>query len=252
MAHGQLAPGRSPQAEMEIWRPSRLDRWHVARRVGVSSGKETDTMTDTTRIALALSLASLVAACGYGNRSTSDRIGAAGGTLATASGITLRVPAGALSRETEVRLVETQPRDGAMAHVEVEPHGLQLASKASLSFKVEDGNVKVTEIEHGAQGEIRHQLEKHRHGASGEIEIQVEHLAEVELEHGLTCSTVCGAGLECDDGVCKAHLEDDPATHDVGDDQGTDDPAIHDVGDDQGGTTIQPGDDKGQGGQGHT
>jgi hypothetical protein len=48
-------------------------------------------------------------------------IGAAGGSVTTASGITLRVPAGALSEPTALRIVETPPRDGAMARVELEP-----------------------------------------------------------------------------------------------------------------------------------
>jgi hypothetical protein len=31
---------------------------------------------------------------------------------------------------------------------------------------------------------------------------------EVELEHGASCATACASGQECDDGVCKAHVED--------------------------------------------
>jgi hypothetical protein len=188
-------------------------------------------MTTPNRIALTLSLATLIAACS-GHDPMSKSIGAAGGSVSTASGITLRVPAGALSSQTEVRLVETEPRSGAMARVEIEPRGLALAVPATLSFRVEDGNVRLAEIEHGPEGEVRHELEKRR--GAGEVEVEVEHLAEVEMEHGLTCAAECGAGFECDDGVCKVHVEDDPATHDVGDDDGIDDPATHDVGDDNG------------------
>jgi hypothetical protein len=188
-------------------------------------------MTTMTRIALSLSLATLIAACS-GHDPMSTSIGAAGGSVTTASGITLRVPAGALAGATEVGIVETQPRDGAMARVEIEPRGLALATPASLSFRVEDGNVRLAEVEHGPEGEIRHELERRRH--TGEVEVHLRHLGEIEMEHGLTCDVACGAGFECDDGVCKVHVEDDPATHDVGDDNGVDDPATHDVGDDNG------------------
>ncbi|CAN5184923.1 hypothetical protein BH11ACT5_BH11ACT5_01420 [soil metagenome] len=40
---------------------------------------------------------------------------------------------------------------------------------------------------------------------------------------------------------------DDPATHDVGDDNGTDDPATHDVGDDNGGDSGGSDDNSGHG-----
>ena len=176
-------------------------------------------MTTKTRFGFILSLATLVAACS-GPASTSSSIGAAGGSVTTPTGITLRVPAGALSQQTELRIVESQPRDGAMARVELEPHDLALAVPATLSFKVEDGNVKLSEVEHGAEGEVRTELEKHRH--TGEVEVEVEHLGEIEMEHGLTCDVACDAGFECDDGVCQPHVEDDPATHDVGDDNGVD------------------------------
>jgi len=211
-------------------------------------------MTTKTSFAAVLSLAALVSACSGGS-SKSTTIGAAGGFLTTSSGITLTVPAGALARETEVRVVETQPRDGAMARVALEPANLALAAPATVAFKVEDGNVRLSEIEHGPEGEVRHGLEKHRHGGRGEVEVEVHRLGEIEMEHGLTCDAACGTGFECDDGVCKAHAEDDPATHDVGDDKGTDDPATHDVGDDKGTddpATHDVGDDHGNDGPGHT
>ena len=211
--------------------------------------------TTTTRIAFTLSLASLVAACSGHDPMATSSIGAAGGSVTTSTGITLRVPAGALSSPTELRIVESTPRDGAMARVSLEPAGLALAAPATISFKVADGNVKVAEIEHGAEGEVRRELEKRRHDATGEVEVEVEHLAELEMEHGRTCQAACGDGFECDDGVCQAHVEDDPATHDAGDDAGVDDPATHDVGDD-GGVDPAPApgapvDDGGNHGAGH-
>jgi hypothetical protein len=209
----------------------------------------------TTRSALVLaftSLMTLASGCAGGAR-TSTAIGPAGGSVSTPSGITLRVPAGALDRQAEVRIVESEPEGGKMARVTLEPRGLALAAPATVTFKVEDGNVKVTEVEHGAEGEIRTELEKHR--GAGQVEVEVHHLGEIEMEHGLTCEVACGAGFECDDGACKPHVEDDPATHDVGDDNGIDDPATHDVGDDNGvdpapapGTPL---DDNGNHGAGH-
>jgi hypothetical protein len=176
-------------------------------------------MTTTTRIGFILSLSTLIAACS-GPDPMSTSIGAAGGSVTTQSGITLRVPAGALSQPTELRIVESQPRDGAMARVELEPKDVAFAVPVSLGFKVDDGNVKLSEVEHGPEGEVRHALEKQRH--AGEVEVELEHGAEIEMEHGLTCEVACGAGFECDDGLCKVHVEDDPATHDVGDDNGVD------------------------------
>jgi hypothetical protein len=206
------------------------------------------TATTTTRGALVLALTSLVTlatGCSGGAR-TSTAIGPAGGTVTTQSGISLRVPAGALAREAEVRIVESEPESGKMARVSLEPRGLALAAPATVTFKVDDGNVRLSEVEHGPEGEVRRELQKRR--GAGEVEVEVHRLGELEMEHGLTCDVACGAGFECDDGVCKPHAEDDPATHDVGDDHGIDDPATHDVGDDHGiddPATHDVGDDHG-------
>jgi hypothetical protein len=209
-------------------------------------------MTTTTRIGFILSLSTLIAACS-GPDPMSTSIGAAGGSVTTRSGITLRVPAGALSQPTELRIVESQPRDGAMARVELEPKDVAFAVPVSLGFKVDDGNVKLSEVEHGPEGEVRHALEKQRH--AGEVEVELEHGAEIEMEHGLTCEVACGAGFECDDGLCKVHVEDDPATHDVGDDNGVDPaPAPGTPADDNGvdpAPAPAPVDDKGGSTPGH-
>jgi hypothetical protein len=166
-------------------------------------------MNAPNRIAFALSFAALVSACAGGSH-TQSSIGAAGGSVSTASGITLRVPAGALSSETQIQIVESEPQDGAMARVDLEPKGLQLEKPATLSFKTDDANVKVAEVEHGPEGEVRTELAKH--DGQGEVEVEVEHLGEVEMEHGMACDPACGTGMECDDGVCKAHVEDPAPT----------------------------------------
>ncbi len=214
----------------------------------------------TTRSALVLAFTTLVTlstGCSGGAGRSAGTIGPAGGAVTTRSGITLEVPAGALAREAEIRIVESEPESGKMARVALEPMGLSLAVPARVSFKVEDGNVRVAEVEHGPEGEVRTELSKRR--GAGEVEVEVHRLGELEMEHGLACEAACGAGLACDDGVCKADDNgiDDPATHDVGDDNGIDDPATHDVGDDNGvdpapapGTTA-PVDDSGNHGAGH-
>jgi len=158
-------------------------------------------MTTTTRISLSTLLALALAACG-GADSSSGRIGAAGGTITTQSGARLDIPAGALSRETEVRLREVEPRNGAQVRIEVElPEALRLAAR--ISVKTEDSaHHKLVQIEN----EVEHGIETERHN-------EVEHAREAavksggtfELRHSAVCSTACGAGLECDDGVCKPH-----------------------------------------------
>ena len=203
-------------------------------------------MTTTIRSALVLAFTSLVTlatGCSGGASRTSGSIGPAGGSVSTRSGITLTVPAGALAREAEIRIVEGEPESGKMARVTLEPQGLALGAAAKVAFKVDDGNVRLSEVEHGAEGEIRTELEKHR--GVGEVEVEVHHLGEIEMEHGLACEAACDTGFECDDGVCQA------------DDNGVDDPATHDVGDDNGvdpapapGTTT-PIDDNGTHGAGH-
>ena len=208
--------------------------------------------TTPTRLALVLSLASLLTACSGGARS-SGTIGAAGGTVTTPSGLRLSVPPGALAQPVELRIVEVEPGGGAMARIQLEPRDLLLAAPATLTLKVEDGNVRVSEVEHAAEGEVKHQLDKQRHDARGEVEVEVHHLGELEVEHGTACDVACDTGFECDDGVCKAD--------DAGDDTGVDDPATHDVGDDHGVdpvapvAPVDPGapvvDDHGQHGAGH-
>jgi hypothetical protein len=191
------------------------------------------TPTTTNRFLLVVAATSLLtlSACSGGARS-GGTVGPAGGTITSASGLRLTVPAGALQSQVELHIVEVEPGAGAMARVQLEPHDLVLAAPAHLSFKVEDGNVRAAEVEHGAEGEVKHQLETRRHTAQGEVEVQVETLGEVELEHGATCDPACDTGMECDDGVCKAE--------DVGDDSGTDPTATGTTPDDHGTDPATP------------
>jgi hypothetical protein len=175
------------------------------------------TTSPSNRLLLATALATLATACAGGS-SSSGTVGPAGGTISSPSGVALQVPAGALSQPVALRIVEVAPGPGGVARVQLEPRGTALAAPATLSFELQDGNVVVSEVEHAAEGEVKHGLAKRRHAADSsgvvQVEVEVEDLGEVEVEHGATCDAACDAGTECDDGVCKAD--------DVGDDAGTD------------------------------
>jgi len=165
-------------------------------------------MTRTTRTSLSALFALTLAACG-GSPQQSARIGPSGGTLSTASGARLVVPAGALERETEIRLVEARPRDG-VARVEMEPHGLRLAARARISVPMPAGQGPMKLV--GIENEVEHGLEAERENEREHArEAEVEHLGEVELRHQAICLPACGAAEECDDGACKPHVEDPSA-----------------------------------------
>lgn len=175
-------------------------------------------MTNNLRNASLILSAALVAACG--NPSNSRTIGPAGGTVSTASGVTLKVGAGAVATETRIEIVDVAPRHGEQRRIELEPRGLELSGKATITVKVDDsrGAVKLVEVEteHGAQGEVEveHALET-EHGVEVENEhgreAELEHLGTLEVRDAVACDPACGAGFECDDGVCKAH--DETETH---------------------------------------
>lgn len=149
-----------------------------------------------------------LAACGggAGSSSTTQTIGAAGGTL-TAGTATLSIPAGALAQGTQVTLREGEPRhQGRAERIEVEPHGLPLAQPARVAVRVDDSNVRV-KMHDGNDDLMDVEVEDRNHGTYKTSMSQLGEI-EVELEHGAACSPACGAGQECDDGVCKAHVED--------------------------------------------
>lgn len=163
-------------------------------------------MTTTTQTTLSALFAIALAACGGSREATSStRIGAAGGSLKTASGARVDIPAGALSREVEVHLREVEPRNGAKARIEVElPAPLVLAAR--ISMKTEDSaHHKLVEVEN----EVEHGIETERHNEVEHArEAAVKHGGTFELRHAAVCAEACGAGLECDDGVCKPHGDD--------------------------------------------
>jgi len=150
----------------------------------------------------------LFAACGGGNNkaSTVQAVGSAGATL-KAGAATLTIPAGALSQSTQVTLREAEPQhQGRALRVEVEPRGTTLAQPAHLSVKVDDDNAKV-KMHDGSDDLVDTEIEDRNHGVYKTSMTELGEV-EVELEHGAACNPVCGSGQECDDGICKADVED--------------------------------------------
>jgi hypothetical protein len=178
-------------------------------------------MTRNLRNAFLFLAASTLAACG--NAGSKGTIGPSGGSLRTASGVTLSVAAGALTTETQIEIVDAAPRHGEHRRIQLEPRGLKLSGKATVTVVVDDskGPVKLVEVEteHGAEGEVEveHALET-EHGVEVETEhgreAEIDHLGELEVRDAAPCDPVCADGLECDDGLCKAHHEDPAGTDD--------------------------------------
>lgn len=162
-------------------------------------------MNRTMKLSLSAVFALALAACGGSSKSQSQpvsaRIGAAGGTIQAPS-VKLSVPAGALSQEVEIRITEVEPGHG-IARFELEPQGLALAAKATLSVDAPAGAGPTRLVE--VENEVEHALENEHEmsGAPGR-EAELDHLGEVELREMSSCSPACDAGLECDDGACKA------------------------------------------------
>jgi len=163
-------------------------------------------MTTTARVTLSALFALTLAACGGPAHEDRATIGPNGGSLTTAHGARLDIPAGALSRETEVRLREAEPRNGAAERVEVEPRDLAFSLAARLTMKSDDSaHAKLVRVEN----EVEHGIETERHNeAEHAREAAVKSGGTFELRHAASCATACDAGLECDDGACKPHGDD--------------------------------------------
>lgn len=187
-------------------------------------------MTRNLRNAVLILATTTLAACG--NAGSRGTIGPQGGTLTTPSGVTLKIAPGAVATETQVEIIDAAPRHGEHRRIELEPRGLKLSGKATVTVRVDDskGAVKLVEVEteHGAEGEVEveHALET-EHGVVVEAdharEAELEHLGTLEVRDATPCDPVCGAGFECDDGVCKDHPEDAAGNDDPpkADDPGT-------------------------------
>jgi hypothetical protein len=162
----------------------------------------------TNRIVFLAATSLAIVACGGSSSkpSTVQTVGSAGATL-TAGAATLSIPAGALTQSTQVTLREAEPRHtGRSDRIEVEPRGLSLAQPARLSVKVDDSNARV-KMHDGNDDLVSVEVEDRNHGSYKTSMGQLGEV-EVELEHGRVCTPACTAGQECDDGACKAHVED--------------------------------------------
>jgi hypothetical protein len=163
---------------------------------------------------LAAALALLAAGCGSSatsapRASQSALVGAAGATL-RAGAVTVTIPAGALSSDVQVTVREAEPHHaGGAARVELEPNDLPLAAPALVSVQVDDRNGHVKMLD-DAGNAVQVELEDPNHHTFKTVEDRLGAI-EVEVEHGAACATACAATEECDDGVCKPHVEDDPA-----------------------------------------
>jgi hypothetical protein len=162
-----------------------------------------------TRLTVVVAAAFTLIGCGGSSSarpSTTATVGAAGATL-KAGQATLTIPANAITTPTQVTLREAEPEhQGRVERVEVEPHGLALSQPAHVSVRVDDSNARVKM--HDDNDDLTEvEVEDRNHG---EYKTDMSQLGdiEVELEHGAACTTACGAGEECDDGVCKPHVED--------------------------------------------
>jgi hypothetical protein len=157
----------------------------------------------------ALSLA--IAACGGSSDkpSTVQTVGSAGATL-KAGAATLTIPSGALTQNITITLREAEPHhQGRVTRVEVEPHGRALVQPAHVSIQVDDSNARV-KMHDSNDALVDLEVEDRNHGVYKTSMSQLGEI-EVELEHGLACTPACASGQECDDGVCKAHVEDSGA-----------------------------------------
>ncbi|HET9596279.1 MAG TPA: hypothetical protein VFP65_11895 [Anaeromyxobacteraceae bacterium] len=163
---------------------------------------------------LAAAVAIVAAGCGAsaGSPAASIRssqtaiVGAAGGTLSTGA-VTVSIPAGALREDRQIVLHEAEPRHaGGVARVELEPNDLPLAARAVVVVRVDDRNGRVKMSDDSGQL-VQVEVEDPNHHTFKTVEDRLGAI-EVEVEHGRVCSTACAANEECDDGVCKPHVED--------------------------------------------
>jgi hypothetical protein len=167
------------------------------------------TLTALKQLLLTATLAIVAAGCGSSAPSRASQtalVGAAGGTL-RAGAVTVSIPAGALRDDTQVTVREAEPRHaGAVARVELEPNDLPLAANAVVVVRVDDRNGRV-KMSDDSGNLVQVEVEDPNHHSFKTVEDRLGAI-EVEVEHGVACTTACAANEECDDGVCKPHQED--------------------------------------------
>lgn len=172
-------------------------------------------------------------------------VGPSGGTVRSSRGAVVEVPAGAVAQEVELRINEVARGEGDLEAVEIEPAELELRRAVRVVFPrhtdegeqevVHREGVEVRQLADVRDDRVEQRVESrslrlgrfslrlrergeqapHEHstavcepvcGAGFECEHGVCKPHD-ETEHPTTCEPTCAAGLECDDGVCKAHDE---------------------------------------------
>jgi hypothetical protein len=160
--------------------------------------------------------------CGGTQSAEVQTVGPQGASLAVqGSALRIEIPAGAVQRETEIRVREVEPRQGEVKAFQVEPE-LHSASAMRVTMKLDDsmgaGKHHLVEVENEIEHGVENELEV-EHG------IEQEHLLSGEVHHL---------------GRIGVKRADDGAAHDAGDDRG----AAAQAGDDKGAPAAQPADDK--------
>jgi hypothetical protein len=170
------------------------------------------TLKTLKQMLLGAALALVATGCGAGASAGSTRasqtatVGATGGTL-RAGAVTVSIPAGALTEDRQIVLREAEPHHaGGVARVELEPNDLPLAASAVVVVRVDDRNGRV-KMSDDSGNLVQVEVEDPNHHTFKTVEDRLGAI-EVEFEHARSCATACGANEECDDGVCKAHVED--------------------------------------------
>ena len=156
-------------------------------------------LKNSNTMGVAVAAAFVLLGCGSASKpSTTVTVGPSGtGTSPlTAGAATLSIPAGALASDTQITLREGEVRNsGRAVRIEMEPNGLALGLPCKLSIQIGDANVKVKMVDDdGVMNQVEVEDRNHHR-----FKTTMSHLGEieVELEHGQSCTTACGATEEC-------------------------------------------------------
>ncbi|HEY3448604.1 MAG TPA: hypothetical protein VGK67_19765 [Myxococcales bacterium] len=157
-------------------------------------------------VAAAAAVVVVLGAVGCGGAASSAKVGPAGGVVQLQSGLTLQVPPGALQTEVEIGIREVEARHGRR-EFEIEPAETRLAIPARVKVEGAEPNDQIVEVEAEVEKQLEHESEQ-----DGMAFAEVRHFGTLALNKkgdeasagALACVPGCAAGLECDDGACKA------------------------------------------------
>jgi hypothetical protein len=148
--------------------------------------------------------------CGPSQPSTTRTVTYSGATL-TAGAARLTIPHLSLNQEVTVTLREAVPRhSGRVKRIEIEPHGSLHGVPeipAYLSVKVDDSNPRVVMHKGDDDSLCSTEVDDRNHHTFKTTLYALDDI-EVEVQPGLPCTTACGTGQVCVDGVCKEHNDE--------------------------------------------